>query len=42
MLADRAALEEMGANGRRWVTTAMSPAAVAEAYVALIRGLDRA
>jgi colanic acid biosynthesis glycosyl transferase WcaI len=42
MLADRAALEEMGANGRRWVTTAMSPAAVAEAYVALIRSLDRA
>lgn len=39
MLADPAHAAEMGANGRRWVESAASPAAVAAAYVALFREL---
>ncbi len=39
MLADPAHAAEMGANGRRWVESAASPAAVAAAYAALFREL---
>jgi colanic acid biosynthesis glycosyl transferase WcaI len=40
MLADPAALAEMGRRGREWVLGAASPRAVAEAYDALIRELN--
>jgi len=36
---DRAEMERMGRNGRQWVETHVSPAAVAELYVKLINSL---
>ena len=39
LVSDRRRLVAMGEAGRRWVETAVSPAAVAEAYEALIREL---
>lgn len=42
MLATPEAAAAMGSRGRRWVEAAASPAAVAEAYVALFRQLLRA
>jgi len=41
MLADPDAATAMGAAGRRWVQTAASPEAVAQAYERLVRGLAR-
>lgn len=39
LVADAAGRTAMGAAGRRWVESAASPAAVADAYEALVRGL---
>ncbi|MFM7043947.1 MAG: glycosyltransferase family 4 protein [Ilumatobacteraceae bacterium] len=41
LLADPAQRAEMGAAGRRWVESAASPAAVAEAYERLVESLAR-
>jgi len=40
LVADPERMREMGAAGRHWVESAASPGAVAEAYEALVRGLN--
>ena len=39
LIDDPAEAAAMGARGRAWVVAAASPAAVAESYEALVRGL---